>query len=416
MNVLFLHNNFPAQFRSLAATLAGRPGNRVVFATARSDDRKLARVVKVNYELSRNVTADTHPYLRSSEEAVLYGQAAARTALAVAQKGFYPDVVISHAGWGPGLFIKEALPRTRQVSLVEWYYRTSGSNLGFLPDEPLDIDQALRSQVGNVTFLAELSTSDWVLTPTQYQRQQIPKEFWPRLSVIHEGVDTTYFLPRPGPKRLQIDNLDLSGVKEIVTYTTRGMEPYRGFPQFLRAAAVVLKARPNAHVVIAGEDRVVYGSRLPVGESWRQRMLTELGSELDLSRVHFVGSLAYRDYLKVLQASTVHAYLTVPFVLSWSLLEAMSTGCAIVGSDTEPLREVIDNGEHGHLVDFFDHEALAERLIAVLERPGDHQHLGVAARRRIVERYDLRRCVNAQIELLRDVADGRTPNTQYRAG
>lgn len=411
MNVLFVHNNFPAQFRSLAATLAGRPGNRVVFATERADDRKIPGVAKVTYDVAGKVTEDTHPYIRSSELAVRYGQAAARAALTIAEKGFRPDIVVSHAGWGPGLFMKEVFPRARQLSLIEWFYRTTDSNLTFLPDEQLDLNHTLAAQIGNVPFLAELAIADWAVTPTNYQRGQIPQEFWPRLSVIHEGIDTDYFVPRPGTQRLstqrlEIDGLNLSGVEELITYTTRGMEPYRGFPQFLRAAVLVLAARPNAHVVIAGEDRVAYGTRLPAGDSWKQRMLAELGAGLDPSRVHFVGTLVYRDYLRVLQASTVHAYLTVPFVLSWSLLEAMSTGCVIVGSDTAPLREVIDHGEHGLLGDFFDHEDLARRLLAVLEDPAGHRHLGEAARRRIIERYELRRCVNAQIALLSDVVAG----------
>ena len=210
--------------------------------------------------------------------------------------------------------------------------------------------------------------------------------------------------------------MHLDDFDELITYMTRGMEPYRGFPQFLRAAALVLQERPKARVVIAGDDRVAYGLPLPSGDSWKQRLLAELGTSLDLSRVHFVGTLLYRDYLRVLQASTVHAYLTVPFVLSWSLLEAMATGCVIVGSDTPPLREVIDHGEHGLLGDFFDHEDLARRMIAVLADPAGHRHLGQAARRRVIERYESRRCVNAQIELLGDLAAGRPPKQPEIAG
>ena len=393
--------------------MAGRPGHQVVFATARVDDRKIPGVRKVLYQLGRTASANLHPYVRSSEEAVLYGQSAARTAVALRDRGFRPDAIVSHAGWGPGLFVKEVFPAAKQIALVEWYYRSSGANIGFLPDEPVEVDLMLGARTGNIPFLAELTIADWSLTPTEYQKAQLPTELQRRLSVIHDGVDTSYFLPKSTSRGLVLEDLEDSSdclslsigpEAEIVTYTTRGMEPYRGFPQFLRAAKLLLDARPNVHLVIAGENRVVYGSKLPEGDSWKQRMLNEL--DFDRSRLHFVGALTYRDYRRVLQASDAHVYLTIPFVLSWSMLEALATGCIVIASATPPVQEVVSHGENGLLVDFFDHESLARQITEVLDRPGDFAGIRAAARRSIIDRYDIRQCIPARINLLKDLVAG----------
>jgi glycosyltransferase involved in cell wall biosynthesis len=410
VNVLFLHDNFPGQFRHLAPRLAADPANRVVFGTRRRDAVPLPGVRQVHYEPARRPGPATHAYVRSTEEAVLTGQAVVRMATGLARQGFRADVVVAHSGWGPGLFVKEVFPDARVVNHIEWYYRPHGTNLDFLPDESLDENLPLRVRTANAAFLLDLAEGDWAVTPTAFQAAQLPAIFRQRLTVLHEGIDTDYFAPAPTPG---LPHLDLPGLRlpsgtELVTYATRGMEPYRGFPQFLRAVDLLLRRRPRAHAVIAGEERVAYGTPLPEGESWKTRMLAELDG-LDLSRVHFVGPLPYRDYRQLLRASAAHVYLTVPFVLSWSMLEAMSCGCLLLASATPPVQEMVEDGTNGLLVDFFDHERLAATLDGALEHPTAHAPLRAGARATILERYDVRRTLPRHVRLVEDIAAGRPP-------
>ena len=171
------------------------------------------------------------------------------------------------------------------------------------------------------------------------------------------------------------------------------MEPYRGFPEFIESIAYVQERRPNCHVVIVGSERVCYGRSLPHGESYKDHMLKKV--PLDLSRVHFVGPLPYGLYLKVIQASDVHVYLTRPFVLSWSMIESLSTGCLVIGSDTGPVREVIRDGENGLLVDYFSPKQVADRIDEVLDHPTRMAEIRVKARQTVLERYSLAKNVAA---------------------
>jgi glycosyltransferase involved in cell wall biosynthesis len=401
MRVLFLHDNFPGQFKHLARALAAEGANEVVFGTKRKDDRHIPGVLKALYEPARSAGEATHAYLRRTEDAVLSGQAVARMAQQLRRRGFEPDVVVAHSGWGAGLFVPELFPRARLLTYIEWYYRAHGSNLDFLPDDPLSTDEELRARINNLPFLHDLVNCDRALMPTEFQRAQLPAILRPKATVIHEGIDTERLVPAPGVK-LVLPGLDLSGADEIVTYATRGMEPYRGFPTFIRAIARLLQHRPRTHVVIAGDDRVSYGPQLAPGDSWKARMLAEC--DLDIARVHFVGSLPYDQYVTLLQASSAHVYLTVPFVLSWSLLEAMSVGGLVIASHTAPVLEVLGHGVNGLLTDFFDHEALAAWLHEVLEHPERYEAVRHGARRTIVERYDLRTLLPRQVQLVADLA------------
>lgn len=384
MNVLFLHNAFPGQYPHLATALAADPANRVVFATMQAEGT-LPGVEKRLYAPARDASDDTHHYLRWTERAVLTGQAAYRTMRELKREGFVPDVVCAHAGWGPALYVKDAFPDCRLVGYFEWYYRAAGSDADYL--EPVDEDDALRLRTRNANILLELAQCDAALTPTAFQRAQFPEVARQRLQVLHDGIDTDYFAPATVAPLVP-------GAEQVVTFATRGMEPYRGFPQFMRALSVLQQRHRRLHAVIAGEDKVFYGKPAP---SWKERMLAEL-PQLDRTRLHFTGPLAYDEYRRVLRGSDAHVYLTVPFVLSWSLLEAMACGCRIVASDTAPVREVVDDGHEGLLVDFRDVDALAARI-------GEALASGEATRRkaraRVVERYALKALLPRQLGIAR---------------
>ncbi len=387
MRILFLHPNFPAQFRHLASVLAQDPQHQVVFGTARAEG-SMQGVAKVLYKPSREVRPETHHYVRTLESAVLQGQAVYRVAQQLRERGFVPDIVYAHSGWGPGLFVKDIFPQAKFCCFFEWYYHAHGSDADFDPAEPLQADDEPRIRIKNAPILLDLANCDQGLCPTNWQRHQFPPEFHSKLKVLHDGVDTQFFQPQPGAKLVLPDcQLNLSHVDELVTYVGRGMEPYRGFPQFMETVALLQQRRPQTHVVVVGEDRVAYGKQLPEGQTYKQLMLDKL--PLDLSRLHFTGRLPYTEYLKVLQASSVHVYLTRPFVLSWSMLEAMSTGCVIVGSATPPVQEVIKEGENGLLADFFSPEVICDRIEEVLNHPDGMANIRLNARQTILERYDL---------------------------
>ena len=401
MRVLFLHTNFPAQYRNIATALAQEQGNQVMFGTMRAEG-ELPRVGKGVFKTHREPHTETHPYIRPLETAVLQGQGVYRLAQALKQRGFVPDVVCGHSGWGVSLYVKDAFPAARLLSYFEWYYNATGSDSDFLRDEtPLSDDDRLRIRTKNAPILLDLAQCDRGLCPTAWQRQQFPALFQPRLSVLHDGIDTQFFAPKPGA-RLQLPGLDLAQVDELVTYVARGMEPYRGFPQFMAALAGLQRRRPGLHGVIVGEDRVAYGRSLPDGQTFKAKALAELA--LDPARTHFTGPLPYGQYLQVIQASSVHVYLTVPFVLSWSMLEALATGCLVVGSDTPPVKEVIEDGHNGLLTDFFDIGRIADRVEEVLDHPDRHASLRRAARQTVLDTYDLRQLLPRQAELIRALA------------
>jgi glycosyltransferase involved in cell wall biosynthesis len=388
MRILFLHSNFPAQFRHLAVALAQDPQHQVVFGTQQSKG-SLPGVHKVLYATARSPHPQTHHYLRSMESAVLEGQAVYRMGQALKAQGFVPDVVYGHSGWGNTLFVKDVFPKADLLNYFEWFYHAHDSDADFDPNSPLDANAEASIRMRNAPILMDLATCDRALTPTGWQQQQFPPEYQSKLKVLHDGVDPRYFAPKPGAKLvLPAIGLDLSHVEQIVTYTTRGMEPYRGFPQFMEAVALIQQQHPKCHVIIAGDDRVAYGRSLPNGKTYKQLMLEKLS--LDLSRIHFTGSLPYDQYLQVLQASSAHIYLTYPFVLSWSMLEAMSTGCVVIGSRTAPVQELIKDGMNGLLVDFFSPEQIAEQVTEVLDYPDRFSSIRHNARETILKHYDLR--------------------------
>ncbi|MGB3516483.1 MAG: glycosyltransferase [Elainellaceae cyanobacterium] len=365
MRILFLHPSFPAQFRYLAPEFA-QAGHEVIFLTARSAGQ-LSGVRKVLYQRSRQVNSHTHRYVQSLEQSVLHGQAVFRAAQALKQEGFIPDVIYGHAGSGVMLFMQDLFPHAELVGYFEWFYRAHGSDADFDPAEPLTVDDEARIRLLNASILLDLTQCDRCICPTHWQKAQFPPEYANKLTVVPDSIDTDFFCPRPNaPMVLPSCNLDLSHTSEVITYVVRGFEPYRGFPQFMTALSLIQAQRPQCHAVIVGEDRVVYGRSHPSGKTYQQVMLDKL--DLDLSRIHFVGIPPWNDYRTVFQASNVHVHLCRPFLLSWSLREAIACGCAIVASNTPPVLEVFDDVQNGALVDFFDVGALVFEIVQLLDR------------------------------------------------
>jgi len=286
---------------------------------------------------------------------------------------------------------------------AEFFYSAEGADYNFDPEFASDsLTDRTRLRLKNSVHLQALHAADVVYTPTQWQLGQIPPEYRHKASVIFDGIDTNLVAPQAQSFiHLKRENIKLTGSDEVITFVNRNLEPYRGFHVFMRALPDILKARPNAHCLIVGGDDVSYGSKPKSGANWRQVMLAEIGSQLPMGRVHFVGNLSYPNYLKVLQISSCHVYLTYPFVLSWSCLEAMSAGRVVVASNTGPVQDVIEHEVNGLLVDFFDSDALAQQVIDVLGAPQSFRAMGEQARQSVVEKYDLKtKCLPVQIDLI----------------
>ncbi len=412
MNILFVHQNFPGQFKHLAPALA-RQGHKVV-ALHINACPPMPGVALVRYAVKGRPGQGTQRWLADLEVKTLRGEAAWQAALQLREQGFVPDVIVAHPGWGESLFLQQVWPQARLGIYCEFFYQAEGADTGFDPEfgQP-EADSACRLQMKNANYELHFPRAHAGIAPTHWQASLFPEPFAQRIAVIHDGIRTDQIKPDAKASiRVQTPQglVQLGQGDEVITFVNRNLEPYRGYHQFMRALPTILKARPQARVVIIGGNEVSYGAAPPPGpdgqaQTWREIFLNEVKGELDLSRVHFVGKVPYADYLRVLQVSTVHVYLTYPFVLSWSLLEAMSAGCAIVASDTAPVREAIRHGETGQLVDFFDPAALARQVIALCDNPSERTRLGEQARAFAVEQYDLEtRCLPAQMAWVEQLA------------
>ncbi len=409
MKLLFIHPNFPSQFVHLAAAL-GRERAHTVVALSQHVSPVPPGVTLRQYGLLRQPAGSIDPIVAEHERSVMHAQACAVAALKLKNEGFTPDVIVAHPGWGEAMFVKDVFPATPLLTYFEFFYSATGADVGFDPEFPTGPESAQRLRVRNMPHLAALSACDAGLTPTRWQQSTLPREYRGRVAVSHEGIDTDAVRPDPAA-RFEWQGSVFEAGQPVVTYVARNLEPYRGIHVFLRALPALLAAAPDAQVLVVGGDDVSYGQPAPHPLGWRAWLTEELanaGTPLDAERVHFVGKLPHAEYVKVLQVSAAHVYLTYPFVLSWSMLEAMSAGALVIGSATAPVQEVIVDGENGRLVDFFDRDALVATIVDALRDPTRGRALREAARATVVQRYDLKRCVPATLKLIRALAGQRS--------
>ncbi len=384
MKILFSHQNYPAQFGAFGSYLAQR-GWEVWFATSnlKAEVPKGCHLIKMTPH--REPTKGVHRYASPLEQAMINGQAFANACIQEREKGFVPDVVVAHSGWGSGTFAKAVWPDCKYVAYVEWYYRWPPLDQVAASQDHRTEDRRAEALARNAPTLLDLAEADLVQCPTQFQADQFPERTRDLMQVLHDGVHTRTLAPNPDAA-FRPNGTALPQDAEIISYATRGMEPHRGFPQFMRALAKLQKSRPKLHAIIGGEDRVAYGPKLPEGESWKEKMLADL--DLDETRLHFVGLLPRGAYTELLQTTHLHVYLTVPFVLSWSLIEAMSIGCPIVASDNAATREALDHNRTALLVDHNNQDHLVAALDRLLEDRAAAKALGNTARLVAQERYD----------------------------
>lgn len=409
MRYLFVHQNFPGQFRHVAAALAAR-GHEVVALGVNRTPEGFPGVRHVLYREPKldSPTRGRHPLavaLTELDTKVMRGEAAARAMAQLQREGFEPHVVVAHSGWGEALFVKDVFPQARLVVYAEYFYGGEGGDTAFDTEfaQP-GLVAAERVHVKNTHLLHALNDCDVAITATEFQKARHPAWSRDRIRVIHEGIDTQRFAPDPeATVQLRSAGVQLRPGDEVVTFSVRQLEPYRGYHVFMRALPLLQQLRPQMRVVLVGGDGTSYGAPPPEGRTWKGVFLDEVKERLDMSRVHFVGRVPHATLTQLMQVSALHVYLTYPFVLSWSLLEAMSAGCLVLASDTAPVREVIEHGRNGWLTPFFDAERLARTAADMLERRAELAALRAAARETVVSRYDLRsKCLSALVALLEE--------------
>ena len=389
MKLLFVHQNMPGQYRELVQWLSAQGGHEIVFLTQREKHPDIKGVRTVVYKTHHVADNDAYGLSKTWETAAGNGFGAVQALGQIVKAGFTPDIVIGHVGWGEMTFFREVLPDTPMIGFFEYFYSVHGGPVGFDPESPVSDHAPYLMHGHNVVPLVNIEVVDLGHSPTMWQRNRFPESFHDKIYVCHDGIRTDKLVPnKKASVTLGRIGRPLTKKDEIVTFMARNLETTRGYHQFMRAVPHIQKARPNARILVIGGNDVSYGGKSKHPGGLRGQMEAEVGHLLDWDRLHFLGQVPYEDYQKIIQISTCHIYLTMPLVLSWSLLESMSMGATIVASDVAPVREAMTHQETGLLVDFFDAKAIAAQVSEVLARPKSFAHIGPAARQHVVDTYD----------------------------
>jgi len=411
MKILFIHQNFPGQYKHLAPALAAQ-GHQCVALTLRVKEATTWQGVRVlPYGIKRRQGQGIHPWVQDFDTKVIRAEACFAAALTLRDQGFTPDIIVAHPGWGESMFLRDVWPTARIGLYCELYHLSGPEHVGFDPEFQQKKGEAekLRIRLKNLNNLVHFPVADLGLSPTRFQAGTFPPEWREKISVIHDGINTDMLVRNDAARFDLPDGSFVTREDEVITFVNRNLEPYRGYHIFMRALPRLLKERPKAKVLIVGGDEVSYGARAPQGKTWKQIFIDEVRGRIPTplwENVHFLGRIPYDKFVSLLQVSRVHVYLTYPFVLSWSLFEAMSTQAAIVASATAPVKEAIEHDKNGRLVDFFDKDALVSEVCALLDDKETRERLGLAARAHMVENYDLEKVsLPRQLEWIQKLHD-----------
>jgi len=410
MKILFIHQNFPGQYKHLAPVLAAQGHNCVALTLRVKEPGNWKGVRLIPYKLPDRNGQNVHPWLVDLDTKVTRGEACFRAAVQMREAGFTPDLILAHPGWGESMFLRDVWPQAKIGLYCELYHLSDYPHLNFDPEfEKPNQTSAMRIRLKNMNNHLHFPLGDAGISPTQFQADTFPPAFRQRITVSHDGIDTTIATPDKDVRLTIEGQIDVTRDDEVITFVNRNLEPYRGYHKFMRALPDLLKRRPNAQMLIVGGDDVSYGARAPKGQTWKQIFLDEVKdqiSEADWKRVHYLGRIPYDQFLRLLQVSRVHVYLTYPFVLSWSLMEAMACEAAIVASDVAPVQEVITDDVTGRLVDFFDKDALVTAVSDLLDDPDARLRMGQAARQLMIDKYELNKiCLPRQVDWVNSIMD-----------
>jgi glycosyltransferase involved in cell wall biosynthesis len=408
MNILFIHQNFPGQFKHLAPALVKQGHQILAFIMQQNPPNEWRGVQIISYFPRRGSTPNIHPWLIDFETKTIRAEAIFHQSQKLKQSGFNPDIIISNPGWGESLFVKDVWPQAKLAIYCEFFYHASGYDTNFDPEfSSSDETEVCRIRWKNLNHRLHFDIADGGLAPTQWQANSFPESFRSKLTVIHDGIDTNILRPNADASLTLNNQITLTRKEEIITFVNRNLEPYRGYHSFMRSLPEILTKRPQAKVLVVGGNGVSYGAKPTGGRSWRDIFMDEIKGKLtedQLNQIYFLGTIPYNQFINLLQISTVHVYLSYPFVLSWSLLESMACGCAIAASATDPVREVITDGETGKLVDFFNYQDIAETICELLENLEERQRLGNNARELVKQKYDLQKiCLPRQLQWVEEL-------------
>jgi glycosyltransferase involved in cell wall biosynthesis len=418
MHVLYVHQNFPAQFGHIAQHLVDKLDWRCTFVS-QTPGGKVGGIEKIEYKLIGGATKHNHYCTRTFENTVWHCDGVYRAMRA--RPDIKPDLIVGHSGFGSTLFLRELYPDVPVINFFEYYYlpHDVDSDMDFRKDLnwPTHDLTYLRSRCRNAMILLDLQNCQAAYTPTQFQRSRFPEELRGKIRTVFDGVDRAIYHGYDEtlrPPVAQRSERTLAGVKvgpntRVVTYVSRGFESMRGFDKFMQAADLIARQYPDVIFIVVGTDRVAYGgdeNYIAPHKTFKEWVFAQ--QRFDLSKFAFVGRLAQEELGKLLASSDLHIYLTVPFVLSWSMMDAMSCGAVVLGSDTAPVREMIRDGENGLLADFFDSEAMAAKAVSVLHDPDAARPMGRAAEQMIVARYSLDAVIPEMLRMYEDTAAMRS--------
>ena len=421
--ILFIHQNFPGQFKSIAPFLAHTKKYEVhTMSWNRKnevDDFLLTMkdLTHHQYKISINSTKNIFSLAAEFETKMIRANAVLKECIKLKENGFYPDLIIDHPGWGESFFIKEVWPHSKILSYFEFYYNTSDSDIDFDLEqtEVQGYDMTTKLIARNSAINMSYLRCDKIISPTKFQKSTAPEWFRNKINVIHDGVDTDIIKPGNPDGSLEIKHININNKKpvvtrltkkdKIITFVNRNLEPYRGYHSFMRSIPKIQKEHPDAYVLIIGGDNVSYGAPDKSGDSHKNIFFNEVKDTLiDPSKIIFLGNVDYNVFINVMDTSSVHVYLTYPFVLSWSMLEVMALEKVVIGSKTGPVEEVIKDNKNGILVDFFDTDDISNKVNHVLSNPNDYKRIKKEARKTIINNYDLRRvCLPKQVKLIEDL-------------
>jgi len=394
MHILYVHKNFPAQFGHVAARLVHDRGYQCTFVT-NLPGGDVSGIRRIHYEPRGGAKASTHYMARSFENAIAHSHGVYEACKAAGE--LKPDLIVAHSGFGSTLFLRE-LYDCPIINYFEYFYHAHGSDLDFRPQFPPREQDVLRSYARNAMILLDLDNCDTGYCPTHYQRSLFPDNFADKLQVIFDGIDTDLWSPKANQPRV-IQGRAIDQDTRIVTYVSRGFEAMRGFDIFMQVAKRIYREEPNTIFVVVGEERTAYGGdeKHISASSFLKHVLAR--DEYDLSKFAFTGRLPPRQLAEILAMGNLHLYLTVPFVLSWSLFNALSCGCTVVASNTPPVRELIEHETTGLLADFHDVDTFTKYALRVLRDPSEHRHMGETGRRLICEKYTVEQSISRMLQL-----------------
>ena len=417
--ILFLHQNFPGQYKHLAPELAKIKGYDVYTLSLDSTNtysladlkKSLTNITHYKYSITQSNTPGTNRLAIEFETKMIRASAVLKRALELKEDGFEPDLLIIHPGWGEGFVLKEVWPQSKVINYFEFYYNTKDSDVDFDLKEDsrpnYDIDLRTRLVARNAPFLSACNQSDLMISPTKFQKSTAPIEYQNKIKVIHDGVDTNILKSKPDASitltsESNTNKKSLTRKNKIIAFVNRNLEPYRGYHSFMRSLPEVIKKHPDAYILIVGGSDVSYGAK-PKGDlSYKDLYYNEIKDKIpENNNIIFLGFVKYNLLISILDIASVHVYLTYPFVLSWSMLESMALGGLVLGSKTSPVEEVIKHNKNGLLVDFFDHKSISRNINSILDKPDKYESMRIEARKTIIKDYDLHtKCLPEQLKII----------------